>query len=110
MTMPPSAEPTLWELHRAVSQLREARFAQVAKRHKRSDDKKAVARRLPPLDSTAQRLYRRPVTLAEQEARAERDAADRWEDEGGHCPAAGTLHPAVGPVTATPDPINRQTR
>ncbi|MGW5401973.1 hypothetical protein [Streptomyces sp. NPDC003952] len=77
-------------LHATDQAAYEVRFALVAKRHKRSDDKKAAARCLPALDSTAQRLYRRPVTLAEREARAEREAADRWEDEGGQCPEVGT--------------------
>ncbi|MGY5099495.1 DUF6248 family natural product biosynthesis protein [Streptomyces sp. 900105245] len=73
----------------------EARFARVAKWHQRSDDKKAAARRLPPLDSSALRLYRRPVTLAEQEVRAEYEAAERWADEGGYCPGVETPHPTA---------------
>ncbi|PJE97168.1 hypothetical protein CUT44_14410 [Streptomyces carminius] len=77
----------------------EARFARVAKRHKRMDDKKAAARRLPPLDLSALRLYRRPVTLVEQEMRAEREAAEQWEDEGGYCPGVPTPAPAAGEDT-----------
>ncbi|MGW3154581.1 DUF6248 family natural product biosynthesis protein [Streptomyces sp. NPDC001089] len=86
----------------------EARYARVAKRHQRSDDKKAAAHRLPPLDPTALRLYRRPVTLAEQELRAEREAAEQWEDEGGYCPGvptpvpAAAAEPAATPVKTEP--------
>lgn len=95
-------------LHDSDQAAYEARFAQVRRRHKRRDDQKAAARRLPPLNSSAQRPYRRPVTLTEQEERAEREAADRWEDEGGHCPSAGTPRPATAPVKSTPAPISRQ--
>ncbi|MEV1085729.1 hypothetical protein AB0I98_47235 [Streptomyces sp. NPDC050211] len=94
-------------LHASDQAAYESRFAQVRRRYKRRDDQKAAARCLPPLDSSAQRLYRRPVTLAEQEARAEREAADRWEDEGGHCPDAGTPRPGTAPVESTPAPISR---
>lgn len=80
----------------------ESRFARVRRRHKRRDDQKAAARVLPPLDSSARNLYRKPVTLTEQRARAERDAVDRWEDEGGHCPGAHTPSPAVDSVTSPP--------
>src|SRR5690606_10344148 len=45
----------------------EARYARVAKRYKRMDDKKAAARRLPALEYGVVGWYRRPVTLAEQE-------------------------------------------
>ncbi|MEV5774245.1 DUF6248 family natural product biosynthesis protein [Streptomyces antimycoticus] len=72
----------------------EARYARVAKRHKRMDDKKAAARRLPALEHGVGR-YRRPVTLAEQEARAAREAAEQWEDEGGSCPGVETPAPTV---------------
>ncbi|WP_176743491.1 DUF6248 family natural product biosynthesis protein [Streptomyces agglomeratus] len=78
----------------------EARYARVAKRHKRMDDKKAAARRLPALDSGTVRRYQRPVTLAEQEARAAREAADQWEDEGGYCPGVPTPTPTAGGATA----------
>ncbi|MEU8893687.1 hypothetical protein [Streptomyces sp. NPDC048442] len=64
----------------------EARYARSAKRWMNGEEKKAAARRLPPLDSIALRLYQRPVTLAEQEERARRDAREQWEDEGGYCP------------------------
>ncbi|MFD5589772.1 DUF6248 family natural product biosynthesis protein [Streptomyces sp. NPDC127063] len=80
----------------------EARYARVAKRHTRSDDKKAAARRLPPLDYSALRLYRQPVTLAEQEARADREAAEQWEDEGGYCPGVPTPAPAVEDTARCP--------
>ncbi|MEV7090436.1 hypothetical protein AB0O07_31930 [Streptomyces sp. NPDC093085] len=66
----------------------EARFAKVRRRHKRRDDQKAAAHRLPALNSTARNLYRRPVTLVQQHERAEREAVERWEEEGGHCPGA----------------------
>ncbi|QHC33896.1 DUF6248 family natural product biosynthesis protein [Streptomyces sp. HF10] len=72
----------------------EARYARVAKRYKRMDDKKAAARRLPALEHGVGR-YRRPVTLVEQEARAAREAAEQWEDEGGYCPGVETPAPAV---------------
>lgn len=94
-------------LHARDQDAYEARFAQVRRRYKRRDDQKAATRCLPPLDSSAQRLYRRPVTLAEQQARAEREAADRWEDEGGYCPGAGTPRPANAPVESTLVPISR---
>ncbi|MEU6946592.1 DUF6248 family natural product biosynthesis protein [Streptomyces sp. NPDC046316] len=81
----------------------QARYDRVAKRHQRSDDKKAAAHRLPPLDSIAFRLYRRPVTLAEQELQAQREAAEQWEDEGGYCPGVQTPRPAaVEPVEPAP--------
>lgn len=77
----------------------EARFARVAKRHKRMDDKKAAARRLPALEDGAVRRYRRPVTLVEQEHQAQRDAVEQWEDEGGYCPGVETPRPAVAEPT-----------
>ncbi|MFI9155664.1 DUF6248 family natural product biosynthesis protein [Streptomyces sp. NPDC053367] len=80
----------------------EARYARVAKRYKRMDDKKAAARRLPALEYGAVRLYRRPVTLAEQEVRAEREAAEQWEDEGGYCPGVPTPAPAVEDTARCP--------
>ncbi|MCX4682570.1 DUF6248 family natural product biosynthesis protein [Streptomyces sp. NBC_01433] len=73
----------------------EARYARYAKRHKRMDDKKAAARRLPALESSTVRRYRRPVTLVEQETRAAREAAEQWEDEGGYCPGVEAPRPAV---------------
>lgn len=78
----------------------EARFARVAKRHKRMDDKKAAARRLPSLETGTVSRYRRPVTLVEQEARAAREAAEQWEDEGGYCPGVETPAPAPEEATA----------
>ncbi|MFJ6705688.1 MULTISPECIES: hypothetical protein [unclassified Streptomyces] len=89
-------------LHDSDQAAYEARFARVRRRHKRRDDQKAAARVLPPLDSSARNLYRKPVTLTEQRARAERDAADRWEDEGGHCHGTHTPSPAVNFVTSPP--------
>ncbi|MFE0178242.1 hypothetical protein ACFWZ2_38625 [Streptomyces sp. NPDC059002] len=100
-------------LHDSDQAAYEARFARVRRRHKRRDDQKAAARVLPPLDSSARNLYRKPVTLTEQRARAERDAADRWEDEGGHCPGAHTPRPAVDSVASSPVriilPLHRHT-
>ncbi|MGW7292874.1 hypothetical protein ACWGIB_10865 [Streptomyces xiamenensis] len=81
-------------LHASDRAAYEFRLAQVRRRYKRRDDQKAAARRLPPLDSIPQRRYRKPVTLTEQHERAEREAAERWEDEGGPTvrtpPGAGT--------------------
>ncbi|MEE1797181.1 hypothetical protein PUR57_00455 [Streptomyces sp. JV176] len=91
-------------LHASDQAAYEARFAQVRRRHKRRDDQKAAARLLPPLDSSARRLYRRPVTLAEQEERAERDATDQWEDEGGYCPAVKPPRPATAPAEVLSSP------
>ncbi|MFF8919463.1 hypothetical protein ACF08M_40820 [Streptomyces sp. NPDC015032] len=88
-------------LHASDQAAYEARFAKIRRRYKRCDDQKAAARRLPPLDSSARKLYRTPVTLAE------REAAERWEDEGGHCPCAGTPHPATVPVASVSAPIIR---
>ncbi|QCX77823.1 hypothetical protein C9F11_20955 [Streptomyces sp. YIM 121038] len=90
-------------LHAADQAAYEARFAKVRRHHKRRDDQKAAARRLPPLESSARRLYQRPVTLAEQEVLAERAAADQWEDEGGHCPGAGTPRPASRTIKSAPE-------
>ncbi|MFJ3183892.1 DUF6248 family natural product biosynthesis protein [Streptomyces sp. NPDC086796] len=73
----------------------EARYARVAKRHKRMDDKKAAARRLPTMDGSTVRRYQRPVTLVEQEARAAREAVEQWADEGGYCPGVETPAPAA---------------
>ncbi|MGA5442214.1 hypothetical protein ACPCKW_22215 [Streptomyces griseoincarnatus] len=77
----------LYETDRAAY---EARYARVAKRGRSKEDTKAAARRLPPLDSSALRLYRRPVTLVEQEERAQRDAEHQWENEGGYCSVVET--------------------
>ncbi|MFF1738008.1 hypothetical protein [Streptomyces sp. NPDC058247] len=87
-------------LHESDKAAYEARYARVAKRHKRMDDKKAAARRLPALAGGTVRRYRRPVTLVEQEARAAREAAEQWEDEGGYCPGVETPRPAPGTHTA----------
>ncbi|MBT2394656.1 hypothetical protein [Streptomyces sp. ISL-100] len=87
-------------LHDSDQAAYEARFVRVRRRHKRRDDQKAAARVLPPLDSSARKLYRKPVTITEQRARAERDAVDRWEDEGGYCPGTDTPRPAAGPAAS----------
>ncbi|MGX2994918.1 hypothetical protein JNUCC64_11560 [Streptomyces sp. JNUCC 64] len=91
-------------LHDTDQAAYDARFARVRRRHKRRDDQKAAARRLPELDPSARRSYRHPVTLAEQQARADREAADRWEDEGGYCPAVQTPRPATTPAPTPPAP------
>ncbi|MGC5000556.1 DUF6248 family natural product biosynthesis protein [Streptomyces sp. DT195] len=80
----------------------EARYARVAKRHKRMDDKKAAARRLPSMDGSTVRRYQRPVTLAEQEVRAAREAAEQWEGEGGYCPGVETPAPAAESTARCP--------
>ncbi|MFD4986443.1 hypothetical protein [Streptomyces sp. NPDC058374] len=82
----------------------EARFARVRRRHKRRDDQKAAARLLLQLDSSARNLYRKPVTLTQQHERAEREAADRWEDEGGSCPAVQAPRPATTPTEPSSAP------
>ncbi|MFB9584852.1 DUF6248 family natural product biosynthesis protein [Streptomyces goshikiensis] len=86
----------------------QARYDQVAKRYQRSDDKKAAARRLPPLYDGALRFYRRPVTLAEQELQAQRDAAEQWEDEGGCCPGVQTPRPAAEVAAEPTTPAARR--
>ncbi|ARF73794.1 hypothetical protein B7C62_17110 [Kitasatospora albolonga] len=88
-------------LHETDRAAYEARFARVRRHHKRRDDQKAAARVLPPLDSIA-RMYRKPVTLTEQRTRAERDAVDQWEGEGGYCPGIQIARPAAAPATSTP--------
>ncbi|MFJ4842907.1 hypothetical protein [Streptomyces sp. NPDC088746] len=85
-------------LHNSDRAAYESRFARVRRRHKRRDDQKSAARVLPPLDSSARKLYRKPLMLTEQQARAERDAVDGWEDEGGYCPGTDTPRPAAGPA------------
>ncbi|MET7319528.1 hypothetical protein [Streptomyces sp. NPDC005549] len=85
-------------LHASDQAAYEARFAQVRRRHRRRDDQKAAARVLPPLESSARNLYRKPFTLTEQHERAEREAVDRWEDEGGNCPAVEGPRPAATPA------------
>ena len=61
MSVPPSAEPTLWELHRAVSQLREdlrgdlaqlaARLDQVVTQDVYRADQRAVDQRISQIES-----------------------------------------------------------
>ncbi|MFD7583764.1 hypothetical protein [Kitasatospora sp. NPDC059817] len=90
-------------LHPTDQAAYEARLVWARRRHRRRDDQKAAARRLPDLDPSARKLYRHPVTLAEQQARAEREATDRWEGEGGYCPAVEMPRPVATP-TPTPAP------
>ncbi|MBD0688536.1 hypothetical protein [Streptomyces sp. CBMA123] len=109
----------------------EARFARVRRRYKRRDDQKAAARRLPPLDPSAQNLYRRPATVAEQQAFAlrtgklhrsverlrrgpaglaeqqvlpEHEPSHPGEDESGYCPAVEPPRPAAAPAEVLPAP------
>lgn len=91
-------------LHNSDRVAYEARFARVRRRHKRRDDQKAAARILPPLDSSARKLYRKPLLLTEQQTLAERDAVDGWEDEGGYCPGTprARLSGSSCPCTGTP--------
>ncbi|MFD5553740.1 hypothetical protein ACFWIA_07860 [Streptomyces sp. NPDC127068] len=96
-------------LHTSDQAAYEARFAKVRRRYKRRDDQKAAARRLPPLNSSAWRLYRRPITLTEQDERAERDATHQWEGEGGYCPAVRAPHTAASPAKTAPAPQTSHT-
>ncbi|MFE4639207.1 hypothetical protein ACFRJ1_38295 [Streptomyces sp. NPDC056773] len=90
-------------LHTSDQAAYDARLAKVRRRHKRRDDQKAAARQLPPLGSSAQRLYQRPVTLVEQEEHAGTDAIGEREDEGDRCLAVKTsrLTTKVPPVPRT---------
>ncbi|WP_217231394.1 hypothetical protein [Streptomyces anulatus] len=60
-----------------------ARLAANRKRERRSDDVKAAARSLRPLDRYVLRSFEQPVTLAEQAARSAVEAEQTWESEGG---------------------------
>lgn len=80
----------------------EARHARSARSYMSSDEKKAAARRLPALEYGAVGRYRRPVTLAEQEVRADREAVEQWEDEGGYCPGVPTPALAVEDTVRCP--------
>jgi hypothetical protein len=91
-------------LHHTDRAAYEARYTRAARSWMTSDEKKAAGRRLQPLDAIARRLYRTPVTLAEQEARLERDAADQWEDEGGYCPGVQTPRSSAKPAPAAARP------
>ncbi len=111
----------------------EARFARVRRRHKRRDDQKAAARRLPQLDPSAEKLYRRPATLAEQQALALRagklhrsaeglrqvpaatagqrvladyESTRPGADESGYCPAVEPPRPAAAPAELLPAPAD----
>ncbi|MGG2460540.1 hypothetical protein ACO0M4_12075 [Streptomyces sp. RGM 3693] len=80
MSVSPSAEPTLWELHRAVSQLREdlrgdlaqlaARLDQVVTQDVYRADQRATEQRIGQLESSVADLR------GEQE-----QAAGRWEQQ-----------------------------
>ncbi|MEU6295331.1 hypothetical protein [Streptomyces erythrochromogenes] len=86
-------------LHLSDHAAYEARFARVRRRHKRRDDQKAAARRLPPLERSAQKLYQKPVTIAEQHALDSQQAALDPAPVTG----VGPL-PAVTPPQPTPAP------
>ncbi|MGW7316338.1 hypothetical protein [Streptomyces sp. NPDC054865] len=64
----------------------EARFAVARRLRRNREETKAVARRLPRLDSWTMRRCARPVTLVEQEARAAATAEQVWADDGGSVP------------------------
>ncbi|MYR09034.1 hypothetical protein GTY62_00070 [Streptomyces sp. SID724] len=83
----------------------EARFAR-SRSWLTREERKTAARRLTQLDRHVFRRYRRPVTLVEQEVRAQEEAAGRWEDDGGYCPGVEPQSPAAD-ATATPaaDPV-----
>ena len=92
-------------LHATDRAAYEARFARVRRRHKRRDDQKAAARRLPPLDPSAQRLYQKPVTIAEQQALSAQQTpvepvpASPPETGAGHRPAVILPQPAPALTT-----------
>lgn len=85
MSVPPSAEPTLWELHRAVSQLREdlrgdlaqlaARLDQVVTLDVYRADQRAVDQRISQIESGLSRLRE------EHDQAAERAEQQRREDQ-----------------------------
>ncbi|MEO3976985.1 hypothetical protein [Streptomyces sp. CAU 1734] len=71
-----------------------ARLIAHRRRGRRSDDVKAAAMALVPLDRYFLRRFKRPVTLAEQNARADLEAEQTWESEGG-ARACGPLTPRL---------------
>ncbi|MEV0370619.1 hypothetical protein AB0I10_12435 [Streptomyces sp. NPDC050636] len=85
MTVPPSAEPTLWELHRAVSQLREDLRGDLAQLAARLDhvvtedvyraDQRAIEQRIGQVEAGLAGLR------GEHEQLAERTAQQRREDQ-----------------------------
>ena len=94
-------------LHASDHAAYEARFARVRRRHKRRDDQKAAARRLPPLEPSAQKLYRKPVTIAAQQAlasqQAPHDPAPATPPEIGAEPLSAAIPPQPAPaLTTTP--------
>ncbi|MFF0714056.1 hypothetical protein ACWEVM_22090 [Streptomyces bauhiniae] len=80
-------------LHTSDQTAYAARLAKARRRHKRRDDQKQAARCLPPLDSTAQRVYRRPVTLTEQQSHLERETVNRLAHDSCRWPAAEPVEP-----------------
>ncbi|MFF3015871.1 hypothetical protein [Streptomyces sp. NPDC057939] len=92
-------------LHTSDRAAYDARFARVRRRHKRRDDQKAAARRLPPLDRSAQKLYQKPVTIAEQQAldsqQAPLDAVPATPPETGAEPLPAAAPPQPAPALAT---------
>lgn len=78
-----------------------ARLAACRSRWRRRDETKAAARKLPPLDRFTLRRVKRPVTLAEQEARAAGQASQTWEDDGGAIPAAECCPPGAAAPSST---------
>lgn len=61
----------------------QARLAASRGRGRSRDETKAAAKRLRPLERYFLRTFKRPVTLAEQNARATIAADQTWETEGG---------------------------
>ncbi|MEU1827175.1 hypothetical protein ABZ502_32705 [Streptomyces abikoensis] len=64
----------------------EARFAVARRLRRNKEDTKSMARRLPRLNAWTLRRCVRPVTIAEQQARAAEIAEQTWADEGGAIP------------------------
>lgn len=90
ITMTPMGEIALYlvqlhpdGLHPDDRTAHQARLAAVRRRGRSRDEIKAAAKRLRPLDRHVLRTFKRPVTLAEQNARAAMEAEQTWETDGG---------------------------
>ncbi|SCF87354.1 hypothetical protein GA0115259_1039910 [Streptomyces sp. MnatMP-M17] len=90
ITMTPMGETALYlaqlhpdGLHPDDRTAHQARLAAGRRRGRSRDEVKAAARRLRPLDRHFLRSFKRPVTLAEQNARAALEAEQTWESDGG---------------------------
>ncbi|MFS0691712.1 hypothetical protein [Streptomyces nitrosporeus] len=64
----------------------EARYVVARRLRRNKEDTKTIARKLPQIDQWTLRRCVRPVTIAEQEARAAELAEQTWADEGGTLP------------------------